>query len=159
MSQTRFLRVSVARHGHVPTGADKGAISNWAGVAIPSPPLLDHVGFFGFGNIKVFRQAATFINSDDSPCGTIMLDGFEETKFYKADKTFELLFISRTMSVLPEGEVGYSMGGLSGIDCYRVMLVEEMESFVGRRGIGGVKKSAIRRCLAPGPVWKEIVLA
>ncbi|KAK5655903.1 hypothetical protein OQA88_5442 [Cercophora sp. LCS_1] len=114
--------------------------------------------FFKFGNVDVFRQAATLIDSDGDPCGTIMLDGFEETKFFEGDKTFELLLISRTISVLPEDEASYSMGGLPGTDCYRVMLVEEVGSFVERRGIGGVKKSAIRRSFPPGPVWREILL-
>ena len=114
--------------------------------------------FFKFGGVDVLRQAATLIDSGGDPCGTIMLDGFEETKLFDGDKAFELLLISRSMSVLPEDEEGYSMVGLPGIDCYRVMLVEEMCSFAERRGIGGVQKSSIRRSFEPGPVWKEIIL-
>jgi hypothetical protein len=106
--------------------------------------------FFKFGDFDVLRQAATIIDSGGDPCGTIMLDGFEETKFFDGDEAFELLHEMRSMSVLPEDEEGYSMVSLPGIDCYRVMLVHlSMISF--HTGPGSKLLRMERFCTPPIP--------
>lgn len=139
--------------------------------------------FFEASNFDVFDQSTNLTGSDGTLCGDVKFDGFEETTFFDENTQFELLLISGGGSTGPEGEPSTptSDGGqfewllFSGdgpllpgtnptepksyLEYFNAMVIEWMESGVAeRRGSGRVEKDAIMKSLAPGPVWKEILL-
>ena len=101
--------------------------------------------YYKIGNIDVFSGKANIFTGNAAVDGTLEMDGFEETTFFlDPEKVFEFILLSEDCT---------------SSDQYNVMLLEWDSGIAERRGIGNIKKSAIRRSLPPGPVWKEILLA
>lgn len=98
--------------------------------------------FYEIANINVFTPSAKLITKDGAVCGTIRLDGFEETKFFDSGGIFELILLSK-----------YDRNH------YNAMLLEWDSRVAERRGMGTIEQSAIGKSFPPGPVWKEILLA
>jgi hypothetical protein len=98
--------------------------------------------FYKIGNINVFEASGDVLAESGTVCGTISLDGFEETTFFDSGGVFEFILLSEWDP-----------------DLYNIMLLEWNGGVAERRGIGTIKQSAIGKSFPPGPVWKEILLA
>jgi len=98
--------------------------------------------FYKISGIDVFRGWGDALAESGTVCGSICLDGFEETTFFESRGIFEFILLSK-----------------HGTDEYNVMLLEWNEGVAERRGIGTIKLWAVGMSFPPGPVWKEILLA
>jgi hypothetical protein len=96
---------------------------------------------------------APLLGNGLTECGSVFLDGFHEVNFFGGQGPFELLVLSESRIDLVKRE------RLKTWDFYNVMLIEWKMGVAERRGIGSLRKSALGQTFAPGPVWKEILLA
>lgn len=110
-----------------------------------------------------YSTASLWDPVDHGACGYVYLDGLEDTRFYEdtsSDRSFELIVLSKANPASFAAEfqgIRFSFLGGSG-PLYNVMLLEWMGSVAERRGLGLISQSSLTHSLAPGPVWKEILL-
>lgn len=85
--------------------------------------------------------------------GKVTLDGLDE---FPVSHKGEFILLSKT---IPSDEDCEALGLHAGMESYAVMLIEWQQSGMAeRRGIGFLHAHEIKHSLAPGPVWKEIIL-
>jgi len=125
--------------------------------------------YFTIEDIDVFDGVAAIADLYHARCGTIWLDGFEETTFFqesdeKGKLILEFILLSegasepgRTSSFEPTRYHPATNGNYQ--KKFNVLLLEWRDGIAERRGIGWIHQPAIESSLSPGPVWKEIFLA
>lgn len=87
--------------------------------------------------------------------GAVHLDGFDE---YPVVRYAEFILLSRIkLSENDVEEMGRAIG-LEGKEVYIIMLIGWFKGVAERRGIGFIDAADIESSMAPGPVWKEIIL-
>lgn len=87
--------------------------------------------------------------------GAVHLDGFDE---YPVVRYAEFILLSRTkLSKYDLEEMGRGIR-LEGKEVYMIMLIRWFKGVAERRGIGFIRVADIESSMAPGPVWKEIIL-
>jgi hypothetical protein len=101
----------------------------------------------------VFTAEAEIVGVGDKVCGSLVMDGFEDSIDFFETATegavLEFLVLAHFR------EESYK------IDQYRVMLIEWFEDGLAaeRRGIGSIQTDMLGEGFAPGSVWKEVILA
>lgn len=118
--------------------------------------------FYTISDIDVFSGTGNLVDSNGARCGFVWFDGYEETTFFESRACFEVIPLSR------------SDFGVEGLDrcsttayptvkgvweSFHVLLLEWKGGLAERRGFGYLIVEAIANSLAPGPLWKEILLA
>ena len=139
---------------------------------IPSYPLLQFwtlAVFFQPQGVDVIRQTVTIGDRHGSLCGKLWADSFEEEQQWIGGDTgvLEVILLSETgffaTSLRTEKEFAPSQGSTPpaySSKCYYVMVLKRGDNGTDERiGIGLVMAEAVPRSLAPGPVWKEVLLA
>lgn len=131
--------------------------------AIPAYPILQFWTlsvFYGLTGIDVFRATGYLLDSNDTLCGFIRLDGLEETTFFDLQSPFEVILLSESRAECNRIQLGrvYPNSG-KRILFYNVLLLEWQDGIAVRRGAGHILQNALDKSLPPGPVWKEIFLA
>lgn len=87
--------------------------------------------------------------------GTVTLDGFDE---YPPARGAEFILLSKTSpSENDLEELGLDIRWASK-DVYMIMLIEWIGGVAERRGIGFMDTLEVQQSMAPGPVWKDIIL-
>lgn len=112
--------------------------------------------FFELTDVNYVEGKAGIVNRARSKfTSKIFLDGFDE---YPVPHQGEFILLSKTIPSkedLDEVELGWS---LSSKEVYMIMLIEWFNGVAERRGIGFIDAVDIKNSMAPGPVWKEIIL-
>lgn len=113
--------------------------------------------FFELTNVNYVEGKAGITNRAKSvyPTSKVFLDGFDE---YPVPHEGEFILLSKTIPSKEDlGEVG--LGAFpSSKEVYMIMLIEWFNGVAERRGIGFINAVDIKNSMAPGPVWKEIIL-
>jgi hypothetical protein len=133
---------------------------------MPAYPLLQFwtlAVYFTISDIQVFTAEAYVLDNQQKRCGSIYIDGYEDSTFFERDGTFEFIVLS---------ESRWYLSGAYLKDCeypndpnsddwkyYQVLLLEWSEGIAERRGVGVIFQKAVERSCLPGPVWKEIFMA
>ncbi|RSL84307.1 hypothetical protein CEP51_004013 [Fusarium floridanum] len=119
--------------------------------------------FYGICDIDVFNATGYLVDRNGAKCGSIQLDGFEETTFFESQICFEVILLSESGYTFESHLRGCSTtvypAVTEGWDCFYLLLLEWKGGLAQRRGSGKLIMDALRNSLAPGPVWKEILLA
>ncbi|EEU33838.1 uncharacterized protein NECHADRAFT_89098 [Fusarium vanettenii 77-13-4] len=116
--------------------------------------------FYRISNIDVFHATGHLIDSNGASCGFVWLDGFEDTRFFEAQRDFEVILLSDTLNGVDQEPTRYSLSSYPHIKgAFNVLVLEWQGGLAERRGFGCLIQEAINNSLAPGPVWKEILLA
>ncbi|KAF4466688.1 hypothetical protein FALBO_6453 [Fusarium albosuccineum] len=147
----------------------------WDPDANPSFPLRDmeYVGYRSgrvfsdearISNIDVFMATGYLADSNNTTCGFVCLDGFEETTFFESQGAFEIILLSEAFSHPLHKEKNRQWQDAYPLATnewtyYNVLLLEWQGGIAERRGFGVLHQGAIDFSLAPGPRWKEIFLA
>ena len=128
----------------------------------------------GYGEYKILDRAL-LLDIGDEFAGSVALDGhyFTEKDY---GKPVEIILLSEVAYEVPNFD-GYQprvsrdedMDVYEGpvirrdedYDMYWVMLIQRDEDgmVAERRGLGQILQKSVATCLAPGPAWKEILLA
>ena len=135
--------------------------------AVPAYPLLQFWTlsvYYALTNVDVFAATGHLVDRNNTKCGFVTLDGFEETTFFESKEPFHVILLSesdrnpysedidrQSNDRYPEkaGEWRY----------YNVLLLEWQGGIAERRGVGVIFQGAIESSLPPGPLWTEIFLA
>ncbi|KAF4995571.1 hypothetical protein FDECE_12770 [Fusarium decemcellulare] len=135
--------------------------------AVPSYPLLQFWTmslFYGISDIDVFMATGYLTDGNNTKCGFVWLDGFEETTFFESQGAFEIILLSEAFShpLYPDKKrewlFAYPLAP-NQWKYYNVLLLEWQGGIAERRGFGLLHQGAVDFSLAPGPTWKEIFLA
>lgn len=90
-----------------------------------------------------------------NPIGSVTLDGFDE---HPPARDAEFILLSKTIpSDHDLRELGLKRF-LDSKEVYMIMLIEWVGDVAERRGIGFMDAIEVQNSMAPGPVWKEIIL-
>jgi hypothetical protein len=116
------------------------------------------VGFYRLSDVNVFNPSGKLLDRHGSTCGGVLLDGFEQTTFFDSEQPLEVVVLSESSLGIPALQYMPQNAG-SGSDFFNIIVVEWSEGVAERRGIGTIRKDAIMHSYAPGPAWKEILLA
>ncbi|KAJ3523374.1 hypothetical protein NM208_g12478 [Fusarium decemcellulare] len=148
----------------------------WDPDANPSFPLRD-MEYVGYRSRRVFSDARIFdidvfkatgylADSNNTKCGFVWLDGFEETTFFESPGVFEIILLSEAFSfprpLYQERHIEWRDAyplAKNQWTYYNVLLLEWQGGIAERRGFGMLHQGAVDFSLAPGPTWKEIFLA
>jgi hypothetical protein len=121
--------------------------------------------FYAISDIDEFRGKGYLLDRNQTKCGIVWFDGYEETTFYEQQEPFEVIFLSEASESehLTELKGVYSENNIKKVDWewryYNILLLEWRDGIAERRGIGSILQRAVENSFAPGPVWKEIFLA
>jgi hypothetical protein len=118
--------------------------------------------FFRLGvpGLRTETVQAPLLGSELTECGSVFLDGFHESNFFGDQCPYELLVLSESRIDLVKYRIDIFKSRLFETwDFYNVMLIEWKMGVAERRGLGSLRKSALGQTFAPGPVFKEILLA
>lgn len=94
-----------------------------------------------YDTMDVFRPKAHINSPGCSFCGEIYIDDFENAGSTRT-KPCEFILLSENSN----GD-------------YYVMLLDWADGIAERKGMGYILRNHVSRSLAPGPEWKEILLA
>jgi hypothetical protein len=101
------------------------------------------------------RGIGDVVNRFGQVCGTLRIDGFEETTAFESEDPFQFVILSRTRrDSVPFGPHVNTSNGM-----YYALCVEWEGGIAERRGLGVVALESIDQSFSPGPVWQEIFLA
>lgn len=120
--------------------------------------------YFKIEMIDRIEGKALVVDRFGDPCGTLSLDGFEETTFFHSPDSFEMIVVSEmqenswTHNELDLREIPI-LNSPHSDGYYNVLVLERSEGVAERRGIGLIWRDSIMRSLRPGPDWREILLA
>jgi hypothetical protein len=104
--------------------------------------------------LNIMRTRAHLMSKDGMLCGSVSLDGFNQTGLPYPNSLVEFVLLSsRKINLIPLF-VGFKSDGR----LYNVMMVGYNNGLAERWGVGTISKGAVHQCFEPGPVWKEIVL-
>ncbi|KAH8681658.1 hypothetical protein BX600DRAFT_447091, partial [Xylariales sp. PMI_506] len=123
------------------------------GRELPSYPILQFWTISVFYNLRItdpIKGIGSLLDRNGSECGTVKLDGLEETIFFESGGPFEAIVLSEDSR--PE------LLNAKDPTQYYVLLLEWDEGLAERRGIGTVDMKSITMGLPPGASWKEILL-
>ena len=133
----------------------------WATFTNPRPyPVLRFWSasvWFKIRDMDVLANRGQLLNNKGQVCGSIALDGAEETTLFDRGYPVELVLLSEANYLKPESRVLASRSWAAR-KFYHVMIVEWRDEVVERRGLGTVQKDEICNGFPPGPVWKEFTL-
>ncbi|KAI8721652.1 HET domain-containing protein [Fusarium sp. LHS14.1] len=155
---------------HTPAGLDTSRTSPSATIefsrGIPSCHILQFwtiSTFYTISNLDVFDAIGDLVDSNGDKCGFVSLDGFEETTYFESQTHFELILLSEAQFVSDQHLRSCSTSSYPTADgswnLFNVLLLEWQGGLAERRGVGCLIQEAVDNSLAPGPVWKEILLA
>jgi hypothetical protein len=134
--------------------------------AIPPYPLLQFwtlAVYYTISDLEVFTAQAYILDNQQKRCGSIYIDGYEDSTFLEREGTFEFIVLSEAR----EDMSGLSLTGSEypydsdsdGWKYYQVLLLEWNGGIAERRGIGIIFQKAVEQSIFPGPIWKEILMA
>ncbi|KAK0616577.1 heterokaryon incompatibility protein-domain-containing protein, partial [Immersiella caudata] len=112
--------------------------------------------WFRIDNLDVLLATAKLINAQGQVCGVVSLDGLEDSKFFESEDLFEMILLSISDELVP---TVYDSRLERESKFYNVMLLEWSEGIAERRGLGTIRQEDVKNGYAPGPTWKEIILA
>ncbi|KAK0616605.1 heterokaryon incompatibility protein-domain-containing protein, partial [Immersiella caudata] len=96
-------------------------------------------------------------NNKGHACGSVALDGAEDTTLFDSGDPVELVLLSEANYIKPRiRDVSFGFWAARGF--YHVMIVEWKDGIAERRGLGTVQRNEIGNGFPPGPVWKEFTL-
>lgn len=111
--------------------------------------------FFELTRMDYVKGLANVTHPVKGTIGMVTLDGFDE---YPPARHAEFILLSKTTpSEHDLDEMGLKMN-LDSKEVYMIMLIEWIDGVAERRGIGFVDAVECRNSMAPGPVWKDIIL-
>lgn len=111
--------------------------------------------FFELTRVDYVKGLADVTHPVKGTIGMVTLDGFDE---YPPVRHAEFILLSKTTpSEHDLDEMGLKLD-LDSKEVYMIMLIEWIDGVAERRGIGFVDAVECRNSMAPGPVWKEIIL-
>lgn len=113
--------------------------------------------FFELNGLDYVKGLADVCHPDRGSIGIVTLDGFDE---YPPPRYAEFILLSKTTPSdddLDELCTRLKMSLISK-EVYMIMLIEWIDGVAERRGIGFVDAIESRTSMAPGPVWKDIIL-
>jgi hypothetical protein len=133
---------------------------------MPLYPLLQFwtlAVYYTISELQVFTAEAYVLDNQEQRCGSIYIDGYEDSTFFEREGTFEFIVLSESRwdlsgASLVDCEYTKDVGS-DGWDYYQVLLLEWGAGIAERRGVGITLKKAVERSFLPGPVWKEIFMA
>ncbi|KAF4989058.1 hypothetical protein FGRMN_9388 [Fusarium graminum] len=135
---------------------------------VPTYPLLQFWTlslFYRISDINVFEGTGHLMDSNQKKCAFVYLDGFEETTFFDSRGPLEVILLSEAYSHVSlknesdnEWQNNYPVAS-GQYAFYHVMLLEWQGGIAERRGFGLLLQGAVEFSMAPGPTWKEILLA
>ncbi|KIN03531.1 hypothetical protein OIDMADRAFT_51491 [Oidiodendron maius Zn] len=135
--------------------------------AVPAYPLLQFWTlsvYYTLTDINVFEATGHLVDRNNTKCGFVTLDGFEETTVFESKEPFHIILLSELdrnpysedmdrqyNDRYPEkaGEWRY----------YNVLLLEWQGGIAERRGFDVIFQGAVEGSLPPRPLWTEIFLA
>lgn len=119
--------------------------------------------FYTISDMDVFNATGDLVDSNGERCGFVWLDGFEETTYFESQTHFEVILLSEPQFVVRQELESCSTSSYPKVNgewnCFNVLLLEWQGGLAERRGFGYLIQEAIDNSLAPGPMWKEILLA
>ncbi|RSL91042.1 hypothetical protein CDV31_015563 [Fusarium ambrosium] len=119
--------------------------------------------FYTISDICVFDAMADLIDCNGTKCGSVWIDGFEETTYFESQSCFEFILLSESGpdSTHPFDDriMAHPPVTKHSNKCFLVLLLEWRGGLAERRGFGYIFQEAMQNSRAPGPVWKEILLA
>lgn len=111
--------------------------------------------FFELTGMDYVKGLAYVRRPGKGAIGIVTLDGFDE---YPPVRHAEFILLSKTTpSEHDLDEMGLKED-LDSKEVYMIMLIEWIDGVAERRGIGFVDAVECRNSMAPGPVWKDIIL-
>ncbi|RSL81215.1 hypothetical protein CEP52_017245 [Fusarium oligoseptatum] len=116
--------------------------------------------FYTISDICVFDAVADLVDCNGAKCGSVRLDGFEETTYFESQTCFEVILLSESGLILdypPDSR--FMPSYFPDSKYFLVLLLEWRGGLAERRGFGHIARGAMMNSLTPGPVWKEILLA
>jgi len=128
------------------------------GTSIPNYPLLQFwtlTVYFRVSEKDAFLGKCFLMDIHDRQCGSFQIDGFGDVDVFDGQQLeFAILSVTHASAAeMVRGAPTYSR------TAYLVMCLEWNEGIAERRGMGMVVEQSLVRSLAPGPEWKEIILA
>lgn len=104
------------------------------------------------------RGIGDVVNRFGQVCGTLRIDGFEETTAFESEDPFQFVILSRTTI---DSRVFMTFGHQANSlhNMFYALCVEWEGGIAERRGLGVVTLESINQSFSPGPVWQEIFLA
>lgn len=119
--------------------------------------------FYTISGIDVFDATGDLVDSNGEICGFVSLDGFEQTTYFESQTHFEAILLSEQQFVPDKYLKNCSTASYPKVHgswtCFNVLLLEWQGGLAERRGLGYLMQEAVDNSLAPGPAWKEILLA
>lgn len=104
------------------------------------------------------RGIGQVLNRFGRVCGTLRIDGFEETTAFESEEPFQFVILSRTTS---DSRIITTFGPQVNAfnSMFYALCVEWGGGIAERRGLGVVTLESIDQSFSPGPMWQEIFLA
>ena len=121
--------------------------------------------FYTISDTDEFRGKGYLLDRNQTKCGIVWFDGYEESTFFEQPEPFEVILLSEASESKHFTELKgvYSENNIKKVDWewryYNILLLEWRDGIAERRGIGNILQRAVENSFAPGPVWKEIFLA
>lgn len=111
--------------------------------------------FFELTRIDYVKGLARIRRPGKGTIGIVTLDSFEE---YPPARHAEFILLCKTTPADYDLDEMGLKGDLDSKEVYMIMLIEWTDGVAERRGIGFVDAVECRNSMAPGPVWKDIIL-
>lgn len=123
----------------------------------PTSPLLFFSTLAVFFQLKYvdYIKGKAQVHVGYHPIGIVTLDGVDE---YPVPSDAEFILLSKTVPSEYDLEELDFKTWLASKEVYTAMLIEWVDGVAERRGIGFISAVEIKNSMAPGPVWKEIIL-
>jgi hypothetical protein len=135
-------------------------------LAIPQYPLLQFwtlAVYYNISDFEVFKAEAYILDNQQTKCGSMYMDGYEDSTFFESKGPLEFIVLSEAdwdLHSLSLDDCEYPVdSGLDAWKYYHVLLLEWSGGIAERRGIGIIFQKAVERSFPPGPIWKEISMA
>jgi len=135
--------------------------------AVPAYPLLQFWTlsvFYTLTDIDVFAATGYLVDRNNTKCGFVWLDGFEETTFFESKGSFHVILLSESDRNPHSVDLDRQSNDRYPEKAdqwryYYVLLLEWQGGIAERRGFGVIFQGAVEDSLSPGPLWTEIFLA
>lgn len=134
--------------------------------SMPPYPLLQFwtlAVYYTISDIDVFSATASLLDNQQVLCGSVKIDGYEDSPFGENGSTYEFIVLSEAVSAKSQPKIHgheYPTSTDSGNwKYYNILLLEWKREISERRGVGIIFQRAVEKSLLPGPAWKEIIMA